>query len=165
MSEDERLAVRTLGDAGPWVVFVHGLFGLGKNWTTIAKGLTDRTGEFKFTNLRAAAWWRMRELLDPSQPGGSDIMLPDSEVLKADLTSPHWKVLSGGSIQVESKDEIRKRLGRSTDEGDAVVMSFWQGRGRVDSVQHGAVSWWDEPVGESVVSWGIEEMVASNYGE
>ena len=42
MSEDERLAVRTLGDAGPWVVFVHGLFGQGKNWTTIAKGLTDR---------------------------------------------------------------------------------------------------------------------------
>ena len=39
---DERLAVRTLGDAGPWVVFVHGLFGQGKNWTTIAKGLTDR---------------------------------------------------------------------------------------------------------------------------
>jgi pimeloyl-ACP methyl ester carboxylesterase len=42
VSEDERLAVRTLGDAGPWVVFVHGLFGQGKNWTTIAKGLTDR---------------------------------------------------------------------------------------------------------------------------
>jgi pimeloyl-ACP methyl ester carboxylesterase len=42
VSEDERLAVRTLGDAGRWVVFVHGLFGQGKNWTTIAKGLTDR---------------------------------------------------------------------------------------------------------------------------
>jgi pimeloyl-ACP methyl ester carboxylesterase len=39
---EDRLAVRTLGDAGPWVVFVHGLFGQGKNWTTIAKGLTDR---------------------------------------------------------------------------------------------------------------------------
>ncbi len=42
MSEDERLAVRTVGDAGPWVVFVHGLFGQGRNWTTIAKGLADR---------------------------------------------------------------------------------------------------------------------------
>ncbi len=42
MSEDERLAVRTVGDGGPWVVFVHGLFGQGKNWTTIAKGLADR---------------------------------------------------------------------------------------------------------------------------
>jgi pimeloyl-ACP methyl ester carboxylesterase len=37
--EAERLAARTLGEAGPRVVFVHGLFGQGKNWTTIAKGL------------------------------------------------------------------------------------------------------------------------------
>jgi pimeloyl-ACP methyl ester carboxylesterase len=36
---DERLATRTLGGSGPRVVFVHGLFGQGKNWTTIAKGL------------------------------------------------------------------------------------------------------------------------------
>src|SRR5687767_876837 len=38
---DERLAARTLGESGPRVVFVHGLFGQGKNWTTIAKGLSD----------------------------------------------------------------------------------------------------------------------------
>src|SRR3954451_17188736 len=43
MSEtaDEGLATRTLGEAGPHVVFVHGLFGQGKNWTTIGKGLSD----------------------------------------------------------------------------------------------------------------------------
>ncbi|MET0764131.1 MAG: alpha/beta fold hydrolase [Blastococcus sp.] len=39
---DERLASRQVGDAGRHVVFVHGLFGQGKNWTTIAKGLSDR---------------------------------------------------------------------------------------------------------------------------
>jgi pimeloyl-ACP methyl ester carboxylesterase len=38
---DVRLAARTVGEAGPRVVFVHGLFGQGKNWTTIAKGLAD----------------------------------------------------------------------------------------------------------------------------
>ena len=38
----ERLASRTVGEAGPHVVFVHGLFGQGRNWTTIAKGLADR---------------------------------------------------------------------------------------------------------------------------
>jgi pimeloyl-ACP methyl ester carboxylesterase len=41
VTEDERLASRSVGDAGPRVVFVHGLFGQGKNWTTIAKGLAD----------------------------------------------------------------------------------------------------------------------------
>jgi pimeloyl-ACP methyl ester carboxylesterase len=38
---DERLSARSLGDSGPRVVFVHGLFGQGKNWTTIARGLAD----------------------------------------------------------------------------------------------------------------------------
>ncbi|MFP5369418.1 MAG: alpha/beta fold hydrolase [Actinomycetes bacterium] len=40
-NSDERLHFRTLGSAGPRVVFVHGLFGQGKNWTTIAKGLAE----------------------------------------------------------------------------------------------------------------------------
>jgi pimeloyl-ACP methyl ester carboxylesterase len=38
---EERLHARTLGSAGARVVFVHGLFGQGKNWTTIAKGLAE----------------------------------------------------------------------------------------------------------------------------
>jgi pimeloyl-ACP methyl ester carboxylesterase len=38
---DEGLASRTLGEEGPRVVFVHGLFGQGRNWTTIGKGLAD----------------------------------------------------------------------------------------------------------------------------
>jgi len=45
---EERLHARTLGEAGPRVVFVHGLFGQGKNWTTIAKGLS---GDHRVTLL------------------------------------------------------------------------------------------------------------------
>jgi pimeloyl-ACP methyl ester carboxylesterase len=41
MTDPIRLAARTLGDSGPRVVFVHGLFGQGRNWTTIAKRLAD----------------------------------------------------------------------------------------------------------------------------
>src|SRR4051794_6751773 len=41
VGQDERLAARTVGTEGPRVVFVHGLFGQGKNWTTIAKALAD----------------------------------------------------------------------------------------------------------------------------
>jgi pimeloyl-ACP methyl ester carboxylesterase len=41
VDDDLRLHARTLGEAGPRVVFVHGLFGQGKNWTTIAKGLAE----------------------------------------------------------------------------------------------------------------------------
>ena len=42
VDSEERLHARTVGVAGPRVVFVHGLFGQGKNWMTIAKGLSDR---------------------------------------------------------------------------------------------------------------------------
>ncbi|QXG74292.1 alpha/beta fold hydrolase [Modestobacter sp. L9-4] len=41
MTDPVRLAARTLGDTGPRVVFVHGLFGQGRNWTTIARQLAD----------------------------------------------------------------------------------------------------------------------------
>jgi esterase len=32
----------SLGTTGPRVVFLHGLFGQGRNWTTVAKALADR---------------------------------------------------------------------------------------------------------------------------
>lgn len=35
------LHVTTLGDHGPLVAFCHGLFGQGKNWTTIAKAVAE----------------------------------------------------------------------------------------------------------------------------
>ena len=41
MTEVVPLASRTVGDSGPRVVFVHGLFGQGRNWTTIARRLAD----------------------------------------------------------------------------------------------------------------------------
>lgn len=131
---------------------------IGFTASASASGMTDRSGEFGFKNLRAAAWWNMRELLDPSR--NSILMLPDDEMLKADLTSPRYKVLSGGKIQVESKEDIRKRLGRSTDAGDAVVQNHW-----IES-PHGAgaekdstVSWWDGLSADEVQSWNVEGMV------
>lgn len=90
-----------------------------------AKDRRDHTGKMRFTNVRAAAWWNLRELLDPTQPGGARVMLPDHEGLKADLTTPRWKPIAGGLIWVEPKEEYKKRLGRSPDVGDAVVMSWW----------------------------------------
>ena len=41
MTADLELATRTIGDEGPRVAFVHGLFGQGRNWTTVARRLAD----------------------------------------------------------------------------------------------------------------------------
>jgi hypothetical protein len=79
----------------------------------------DITGLLKMTNKRAEMWWGMREALDPVT--GDDIALPPDTELLADLCAPDYKVITGGVV-VESKKDIRKRLHRSTDCGDAVVM-------------------------------------------
>lgn len=86
----------------------------------------DKSGEFGFVDTRSAAWWNMRELLDPDS--GEPVALPPDDELIGDLTAPRWWATSGGKIKVESKDELRKpsRLGRSTDKADAVVMAFWE---------------------------------------
>ena len=76
-----------------------------------------------FRNRRAETWWRFREALNPDQDGGSSIALPHDPDLRADLCAPTWTLTTSG-IQIESKDDIRKRIGRSTDKGDAVVMSW-----------------------------------------
>lgn len=92
--------------------------------------LKDTSGQIQFYNMRAAAWWKMRELLDPSR--GSDIMLPDDdEELATDLSTPHWKTVPGGKIVIEAKEDIKKRIGRSPDKGDACVLAFWPSAGGV----------------------------------
>jgi hypothetical protein len=89
-----------------------------------AGGMTDVTGEFTFANTRSAAYWHLRELLDPINGPGT-IAIPRDEDLAADLTIPKWKVKLGAVIAVEPKDSVVKRLKRSPDCGDAIVMTFW----------------------------------------
>jgi hypothetical protein len=79
----------------------------------------------RFTNLRAAIMWHLRTLLDPE--GGKEetrLALPPDNELIADLTAPRYEMRVSG-IAVENKDDIRKRIGRSTDSGDAVALSCW----------------------------------------
>lgn len=90
----------------------------------------DKTNQLKLFNVRTEAYWRLREALDPYQPGGSSIMLPPDRELLADLTAPTYETISakgGLCIKLEPKDKLVKRLGRSPDKGDAVVMCWWAG--------------------------------------
>jgi hypothetical protein len=87
----------------------------------------DHSNELGFVNARAAAWWQLREMLEDPD---SDLELPDDPLLLGDLTSLRWKVTSTNQIQLESKVELKGRLGRSTDAADAVVMALWQDRPR-----------------------------------
>jgi len=87
-----------------------------------------RTAEkqLKFVNKRAQICWGFREALDPGQDGGSPIALPDDPELVSDLTALRWEVTPNG-IKVTPKKDVVAALGRSTDKGDAVVMSWSAG--------------------------------------
>lgn len=104
-----------------------------------ASARRSRDGRYRFTNKRSAAYWLFREALDPGQPGGSPIALPEDPKLMADLASPTFEVTPNG-IKIEPKEKVVERLGRSTDRGDAVVMAWFEG---AKEITH-ALEWADQ---------------------
>ena len=82
------------------------------------------SGRRNFANKRAECWWRLRERL---QTGS--LSLPQDDLLAGDLTAPKFWHDGQGRILLEPKDQIRSRLGRSPDSGDALALSFAMDRG------------------------------------
>ena len=80
----------------------------------------DRSGKLKMRNKRAEMYWKMRDTLDPEN--GDDIALPPDTELLADLCSAKYKLTTAG-VQVEEKEQIKERIGRSPDIGEAVMMA------------------------------------------
>lgn len=80
----------------------------------------------KFANLRAEMWWTLgREL---SASGGWDLSkMENADNTCAQLLQPRWELDSKGRIIVEPKDAIRKRTGRSPDNADALLLSYFSG--------------------------------------
>jgi hypothetical protein len=75
----------------------------------------------EFSDLRSQMWWQLRMDL---QEENSIVVLPDDDELVADLTIPKYETHKN-QIRVESKDKIKKRLGRSPNKGDALVYWNW----------------------------------------
>jgi hypothetical protein len=76
----------------------------------------------KFVNQRSELWWMLRDLCKD----GAIVMydMDDAESTMAQLTDPNWYEVAGGKIRVEEKDETRKRIGRSPDDADALILAF-----------------------------------------
>lgn len=82
----------------------------------------DENGRPKggYVNRRAEMWGKSKEWL--AEPGGVDI--PDKDTLQADACGPGYKYDSLTRLQLESKDDMRKRGIKSPDEWDAVALTF-----------------------------------------
>jgi hypothetical protein len=71
----------------------------------------------RFKNRRAEMWMQMAEWI---KRGGA---LPNMPELVGELTAPTY-TFAQGKFQLEDKDMIKKRLGRSPDLGDALALTF-----------------------------------------
>lgn len=83
----------------------------------VARSANDKD---KFRNLRAELWHDMREWMAQDSP----VQIPDTDELLGDLTSLGYKFDSSGRLQIESKDELRKRGMKSPDTADALALTF-----------------------------------------
>ena len=95
MTAGEQLNVTQHGTSGPRVVFLHGLFGQGRNWTTVAKALSDsaRVSLVDLPNHGRSAWTE-----EFSYPGMADLL---ADLLTADGGGEAYAVVGhsmGGKV-------------------------------------------------------------------
>jgi ferritin-like protein len=73
----------------------------------------------KFKNLRAELHWALRERLEEG-----NIDLPDDTGLIAQLSAIKFDYDTNDRIQIESKDNVKERLGYSPDDSDSAIYCF-----------------------------------------
>jgi phage terminase large subunit len=71
----------------------------------------------EYPNARSEAWFRVSQIIE-------DLDLDPDDQLAADLVAPTYKLDSAGRRVVEPKADTKKRLGRSPDRGDSVLLAF-----------------------------------------
>jgi hypothetical protein len=71
----------------------------------------------RYKNRRAEIWFGMSEWI---KRGGA---LPNLPEMVAELTTPTY-TFNGGKFQLEDKDQVKQRLGRSPDLADALALTF-----------------------------------------
>lgn len=80
------------------------------------KALDDK----EYANRRAEMWCELRRWLESEM----ETELPDDDSLQADLTAPGFKYTSTTQVLLEKKEDIKKRIGKSPDGGDALALTF-----------------------------------------
>jgi hypothetical protein len=78
----------------------------------------------KYFNLRSQIWWELGRL--QSQERDWDLSrMENADSTVAQLLEVHYEHDLKGRVKVEPKDEVRKRIGRSPDNADALLLAFY----------------------------------------
>ena len=94
----------------------------------------------KYINLRAELWFKAKEWLERR-----DCALPNDDDLTGELAMVRYSYTNSGKMQIEGKDQIRKRGLKSPDVADAFVLTF---AGNAATALHGwsPASDWKKPL-------------------
>ena len=80
----------------------------------------------RFKNLRSQIWWEIGRQLSEDQAWDlSELPEDDRERLVSQLTAPKYTTDSSGRTVVEPKAETKKRIGRSPDNADALLLAYF----------------------------------------
>ena len=104
-------------DAGQGAGVIDRVRQLGYQVTEVPFG-SKPLKQNRFVNRRMEMWHSCMEWL---KTGGA---LPPDEALKAELSSPTYSFNNAGLMQLEKKEDIKERLGRSPDLADALCLTF-----------------------------------------
>jgi hypothetical protein len=96
----------------------NGIPVLPVDFAASAEGLGS---EHKYANLKAQIYWEFKEEVE----NNPDFALPDDEDLRDEATSIRYGHDKHGRVQIESKDEYRKRTGKSPDTLEAVLLALY----------------------------------------
>lgn len=90
-----------------------------------------------YLNLRAELWDEAKRWLE-----SRDSRLPQDQDLIGELSVPRYKFTSNGKLQLESKDDMKRRGIASPNKADAFVLTFAAGHGGI----LGQISNWAKPL-------------------
>ncbi len=74
----------------------------------------------RFANKRAEMYYAIKETI-------KQVAIAPDDRLDRELLEHKYRIDNSGRILIESKDSIKKRLGRSPDRADALVMAIYRG--------------------------------------
>lgn len=103
-------------DTGGWAAGAEDALLQGGH-SYIPVSYNGKASDPRYINKRSQIWFLMAEWV---QRGGA---LPYDEELVGELTVPTYTFI-GGKFALEEKDQVKKRLGRSPNKGDALANTF-----------------------------------------
>ncbi len=83
---------------------------------------------FRFLNVRAEGYWFLREALR-----NNEMELEANTILQNEILNIRYST-DEKVIKIEAKEQIKKRIGKSTDYGDALSMAIWLAKSSLQNI-------------------------------